>query len=50
MKYILNEEVLNSVLNYLGNRPYVEVMDLVKAVQTAEPLPPEEPKAEEETA
>lgn len=38
-KYIVSEETLNSILNYLGSRPYVEVMDLVDSIRTAEAHP-----------
>ena len=48
-KYIVSEETLNSILNYLGSRPYVEVMDLVDSIRTAEAHPDNTPPDEEAT-
>ena len=30
MKFEISREVFNSLFKYLGNRPYVEVADLIK--------------------
>lgn len=34
-KFTISESALQKILNYLGTRPYVEVFELVKAVQSA---------------
>ena len=41
----ISTELINAVLSYLGNRPYVEVVNLITAIQ-AEAAKPKEPEAE----
>ena len=41
--YALTQEVLNNLLTYLGNKPYIEVADLIAEIKKAQPvniLPP----------
>lgn len=38
MRFSLEETTLNGVLNYLGTRPYLEVFNLIREVQTAQPV------------
>ena len=33
MKFVLSEELGNTILNYLGKRPYVEVADMINGLQ-----------------
>ncbi len=33
MKFIVDEKVLNTVLQYLGERPYVEVFKLIDLIR-----------------
>lgn len=48
----LSTKLINSVLQYLGNRPFAEVAGLIQAIQQeaakqgAQPVPVETPKAE----
>lgn len=43
-EYKIQEDVLNAVLNYLAQRPFVEVFKLVEALQKTEELPLKEAK------
>ncbi len=43
-EYKITEEVLNATLNYLAQRPFVEVFKLVEALQKSEELPKKEVK------
>ena len=47
MKLALPVETVNATLEYLATRPYREVMQLIPAIQAAEPVPEPEPKEEE---
>lgn len=38
MNYKIKEEVAHALLNYLITRPYAEVHELVKALQSIEPI------------
>jgi hypothetical protein len=42
MKYAVTEETLNTILQYLGTRPFAEVMNIVPLVQAAELIEEEE--------
>lgn len=37
-KFILQEDTLQGILNYLATKPYNEVTDFILAIQTATPL------------
>jgi len=37
MKFIIDEKLANSILNYLAGRPYVEVANLIQGLQTLIP-------------
>lgn len=46
MKFIADEKVLNAILEYLGNRPYIESFKLIDLIRT---LPKyEEPETKSE--
>jgi len=34
MKYVIDEEILQNILNYLGNQPYKDVFTIVTDIQT----------------
>jgi len=36
-EFIISEEVLNMILNYLSKRSYAEVFKIIEAVQTVRP-------------
>jgi len=38
MEYKINGEVLKATLNYLSSRPYAEVFNLVRAIQSSEEI------------
>ena len=38
MFYKVEAEVLQVIINYLGNRPFVEVEKLITAIQKSEPI------------
>ena len=44
-KFLIDRDKLELVLKYLGTRPYVEVMEVVPAIQTAKLFKPEEAPA-----
>lgn len=50
MKVSLTVELINGILNYLGNRPFVEVANLINGIHEEAkgqlPDPVEEPKDE----
>ena len=48
MKLQLPVETINATLEYLATRPYREVMQLIPAIQAAEPVPEPEPKTTDE--
>lgn len=35
--FLISHEALNKLFSYLGTRPYVEVFELVKELQTVKP-------------
>ena len=37
MKFTIDEKLANAVLNYLANRPYLEVANLIQGLQTMTP-------------
>jgi len=39
----ISTDLINAVLNYLGNRPYVEVANLITAIQAEAAKPAPEP-------
>jgi len=43
MSYVISQELAQALLNYLAQRPYAEVFELVAALQAL-------PEAEEDTA
>jgi hypothetical protein len=38
MKFVIDENLANQLLNYLASRPYAEVHGLVKRLQAIQPL------------
>tara|TARA_R110002124_G_C8624614_1_gene486695 strand:- start:175 stop:336 length:162 start_codon:yes stop_codon:yes gene_type:complete len=47
MKYIITQEQLQAVLNYLGSRPYVEVLKLINLLGQLQPAPAESKKKDD---
>ena len=47
MKYIITQEQLQTVLNYLGSRPYVEVIKLIQILGQLQPAPADSDKKDE---
>jgi hypothetical protein len=47
MKYIITQEQLQSMLNYLGSRPYVEVIKLIQTLGQLQPAPADSGKKDE---
>ena len=47
MKYIITQEQLQAVLNYLGSRPYVEVIKLIQTLGQLQPAPADSGKKDE---
>jgi|TARA_R110001592_G_scaffold354273_1_gene653825 hypothetical protein len=47
MKYIITQEQLQAVLNYLGSRPYVEVLKLINLLGQLQPATAESNKKDE---
>lgn len=45
MKFIITQEVLEAVANYLAQRPFVEAAPLIQALQAVTPLPDQEAEA-----
>ena len=39
MKYEITQEQLQAILNYLGSRPYVEVIKLIQILGQLQPAP-----------
>ena len=39
MKFIITQEQLQSIINYLGSRPYIEVMKLVNILSQLQKIP-----------
>jgi len=48
-KYIIKEETVNKVLNYLANKPFAEVSGLINEIRTTLQLVKEEQENTEET-
>ena len=38
MKYIIDESLANSILDYLVRRPYIEVANLVQSIHLLKPV------------
>lgn len=38
MDFIINEQTANKILNYLASKPFGEVHELIKELQTIKPL------------
>ena len=47
MKYIITQEQLQIILNYLGTRPYVEVIKLIQLIGQLQPAPADSSKKDE---
>ena len=47
MNYIITQEQLQAVLNYLGSRPYVEVIKVINLLGQLQPAPAESGKKDE---
>ncbi len=47
MKYTITQEQLQTVLNYLGSRPYVEVIKLIQILGQLQPAPADSDKKDE---
>ena len=47
MKYFITQEQLQSVLNYLGSRPYVEVIKIIQVLGQLQPAPADSGKKDE---
>ena len=47
MKYIITQEQLQAVLNYLGTRPYVEVIKIIQLIGQLQPAPADSGKKDE---
>ena len=47
MKYIITQDQLQGVLNYLGSRPYVEVIKLIQTLGQLQPAPADSGKKDE---
>jgi len=46
MEFTISQETVNKVLNYLAQRPFIEVAKLIEEVQQVKPLKVEEPVKE----
>lgn len=38
MKYSIDEQLLQAIINYLASKPYGEVYQLIDAIQQAKPI------------
>lgn len=47
MDYKLKEETINKLLNYLANKPFMEVAGIIHDLQTAIPIKEEKEEGEE---
>tara|TARA_R100000742_G_C4262600_1_gene80420 strand:+ start:588 stop:749 length:162 start_codon:yes stop_codon:yes gene_type:complete len=47
MNYTITQEQLQAILNYLGSRPYVEVLKLIQTLGQLQPAPAESGKKDE---
>jgi hypothetical protein len=48
MRFIIEEKLANAILNYLANKPYIEVAGLMHGMNSLQPFP-EKPLPCEET-
>lgn len=42
MNFIINEQLLVSILNYLSNQPFKDVVGLIQGLQAVKPIKQEE--------
>jgi hypothetical protein len=47
MSYIITQEQLQAILNYLGSRPYVEVAKFINILGQLQPAPADSGKKDE---
>ena len=47
MKYKITQEQLQAILNYLGSRPYVEVIKLIQILGQLQPAPADSGKKDD---
>jgi hypothetical protein len=47
MKYIITQDQLQGVLNYLGTRPYIEVVKIITILGQLQPTPADSGKKDE---
>jgi hypothetical protein len=47
MEFIIKQEVVNALLDYLARKPFIEVQALIAELQKVKPVEKEEPKTEE---
>ena len=47
MRYFITQEQLQAVLNYLGSRPYEEVIKIIQLLGQLQPAPAESGKKDE---
>lgn len=47
MKYEITQEQLQAILNYLGSRPYVEVIKLIQILGQLQPAPADSGKKDD---
>ena len=47
MKYIITQEQLQIILNYLGTRPYVEVIKIIQLIGQLQPASADSGKKDE---
>ena len=47
MNYIITQEQLQAILNYLGSRPYIEVIKLIQTLGQLQPSPADSGKKDE---
>ena len=47
MKYLITQDQIQAVLNYLGSRPYVEVIKIIQILGQLQPAPADSGKKDE---